>query len=394
MRVHVASLTRTHVLDLARELERAQVLGTYYSALPSFRVRGLPTARVKGHPFLFLPHYLLRRAGLDRFQTDIVWGTLEAFDRWLTRTVDRCDVFHAASGCGLRAFRHVKSAYGALTVCDRGSTHIRVQDALLRDEFARWGLPYRGIDPRGIAKDEAEYEESDVVVVPSTFVRESFVQAGVNAHKVVVIPYGVRLESFFPTEKRDEVFRIMCVASLAVRKGIRYLLEATSRLTLPQSEVVLVGGLTHESKALLAPYEGRFRLHPPVSRHTHELRELYAQASVLVLPSIEEGLAMVMGEAMACGVPIIATTNTGATDLITDGREGFIVPIRSPDAIRERIEYLYSHPSERAAMGLAALETMRSLRGWGRYGDAMCEMYRQRTAATPHGPAAQPVRAQ
>ena len=394
MRIHVASLTGTHVLDLARELERVQLLGTYYSALPSFRVRGLPPSRVHGHPFLLLPQYLLRRAGLDRFQPDIVWSTLEAFDRWLSRTVDRCDVFHAASGCGLRSFRRVKSEYGALTVCDRGSTHIRVQDELLRDEFARWGIAYRGIDPRGIAKDEAEYEESDVIVVPSTFVYESFVEAGVDPHKVVVIPYGVRLESFFPTPKRDEIFRILCVARIMVRKGIRYLLEATSRLTLPQSEVVLVGDLTHESKELLAPYEGRFRLHPPVSRHTHELRELYAQASVLVLPSIEEGFGLVIGEAMACGVPIIATTHTGAAQAITDGIEGFIVPVRSPEAIRERIEYLYRHPAERTAMGLAALERMRSLRGWGRYTDQMSEMYRQRTAAARRGAAARPLKTQ
>ena len=374
MRVNVASFTGTHPLDLARELDKAGVLAKYYTALPRFRVPALPRARVESHPILLLPH-ALGRVGLGRLGSRLIWPMTEAFDRWLCRTQGPADVLHVLSSLGLRALRRAKSL-GAFTVCDHGSSHIRIQDALLRDEASRCGVPSLGVDPRFIAKEEAEYDEADVIFVPSTFARQSFLQAGVQPGKVVAIPYGVRLEEYFPVPKRDDVFRVLCVAALTVRKGIRYLLEATSRLALPNSEVVLRGAALPESKRLLAGYESGFRLQPPVSRS--DLRDLYSQASVLVLPSIEDGFGLVIGQAMACGVPVIATTHTGAPDLITDGKDGFVVPIRSAAAIGERIEYLYSHPQERAAMGHAALEKVRSLKGWEHYASQVLHAYRER----------------
>jgi len=379
MRVNVASLTGTHLLDLARELDRAAVLETYYTGLPWFRMRGrgLPRARVRSCSWVLLPQIVGRLAGLPRLESRALWATSESFDHWLARVEGPCDVLHVAAGCGLRAIRRARQN-GALTICDRGSAHIAVQDALLRDEAARCGVVCERPDPRVIAKEEAEYEEADLIVVPSTFARLSYLQEGVAPDKVVTIPYGVRLEQFSSTGKRDDVFRVLCVAAVSLRKGIRYLLEAMSHLNLPNSELVLRGSVLPESRQILAQYAGRFRLHPPMSRYTHELRDLYSQASVLVLPSIEDGFGMVMTEAMACGVPVIATTNTGAADLITEGTNGFIVPIRDATAIRERLEYLYRHPDERAAMGRAALDTARSLNGWGRYVDQVLCTYRTR----------------
>ena len=375
MRVNVASFTGTHPLDLARELDKAGVLAKYYSALPRFRVTGLPRDRIATHPIVLLPLVALQRAGLQRLEGRLNWTMTEAFDRWLCRAQGPADVLHVQSSYGLLALRRARSL-GALTICDHGSSHIRVQDELLREESAHCGIATPRVDPRYIAKEEAEYHEADAIFVPSTFARQSFLQAGIQPGKVVTIPYGVRLEEYFPVPKRDDVFRVLCVARLTVRKGIRYLLEATSRLALPNSEVVLRGTAPAESRPLLAGYEGHFRLQSPVPRS--ELRDLYSQASVLVLPSVEDGFGLVIGQAMACGVPVIATTHTGGPDLITDGKDGFIVPIRSAAAIGERIEYLHSHPEERAAMGRAALEKVRSLNGWEHYANQVLHAYRER----------------
>jgi len=380
MRVSVASFTGTHPLDLARELHKRGVLQTYHCALPRFRVTGLPRERVRTHPLVLLPHAALRLAGLGHLERHVDWMTTEAYDRWLQRALGPCDVFHVLSSYGLRAIRRAKSAYRALTVCDRGSSHIRIQAAILREEADRCGVRIPGVDPRVIDKEETEYAEAGVIFVPSTFARRSFVTAGIDPAKVVVIPYGVRLEEYFPVAKRDNVFRILCVAALTVRKGIRYLLEATSRLALPNSEVVLRGTPLAESRQVLAQYKGHYRLQPPVPRR--ELHDLYSQASVLVLPSIEDGFGLVIAQAMACGVPVVATTHTGGPDLITDGKDGFIVEPRSPDAIAGRLQYLFDHPEERAAMGRAALGTVRSLGGWTDYAERVLRAYRERGVAS------------
>ena len=106
-------------------------------------------------------------------------------------------------------------------------------------------------------------------------------------------------------------------------------------------------------------------------------RDLEGQGSVLVLPSIEEGLGRVQVQAMACGLPVIATTHTGADDVLTDGREGFIVPIRDSRAIRDRLEWMIAHPAERQRMADAALARVASAGGWQTYGSAVELMYLQ-----------------
>ena len=227
-----------------------------------------------------------------------------------------------------------------------------------------------------LTRKKPSTDEADVVFVPSTFARQSFMQAGVDPRKVVMVPYGVHLAHYFPAPKRHDSFRVLCVASISIRKGIGYLLEAMERLALPNAELVLRGTVFPESKTILARHDGRFRLQPAVARK--ELHDLYSQASVLVLPSIEDGFGLVIAQAMACGVPVIATTNTGGPDLITDGKDGFVVPIRSSEAIGERLEYLYRHPDERAAMGRAALEKVRSLNGWGNYAGEVIRTYKER----------------
>jgi alpha-maltose-1-phosphate synthase len=374
MRVSIASfIGGMHLFELARELDARGVLDRYYTAMPSFKVTGVARSRVATHPAVLLPHAALQFARLQRFQPRLNWTTTEAFDRWLSRRQVPCDVFHVASSYGLRAIRRIKAIHGSWTVCDRGSSHIRVQDELLREESARTGVAAPSTDPRFIAKEEAEYDEADAIFVPSTFARQSFLQAGIPPHKVVSIPIGIRLEEFYPVPKRDDTFRVLCIAMISVRKGIGYLLEAMSRLALPNSEVVLRGTVLPESRGILSPYEGQFRLQPSVSRSG--MRDLFSQASVLVLPSIEDGFGQVIVQAMACGIPVIATTNTGGPDVITDGKDGFIVPIRDARAIGERLEYLYRNSEARATMGRAALETVRAWNGWDRYTTQVMNTY-------------------
>ena len=149
------------------------------------------------------------------------------------------------------------------------------------------------------------------------------------------------------------MFRILFVGSVSVRKGIGYLLEAVRPLVRRRRvELWLVGAVSPDAAPLLARNADLFEHRGFVA--PERLAQTYSQGSVLVLPSVEEGLARVQAQAMACGVPVIATPNTGSEDLFTDGVEGFIVPARDARAIRDRIEWLLDHPAERERMGFAA----------------------------------------
>lgn len=200
-----------------------------------------------------------------------------------------------------------------------------------------------------------QIELIDFVIIPSNFVRSTFIDAGVDPQKLVVIPYGVDVDKFVPKVDRndDGIFRVLFVGRVWQRKGIKYLLEAFKQLSLPNSELILIGEI-FEDKTALAPYEGYFR-HIPHVLH-NELPQYYSMCDIFVFPSLFEGLALVLLEAMASGLPVIASENTGACDVVRDGRDGFIVPIRDVEALKEKILLVYENKDLLYTIGKNARE--------------------------------------
>jgi glycosyltransferase involved in cell wall biosynthesis len=258
---------------------------------------------------------------------------------------------------------------GGRWVCDRGSSHISFQHEILVEEYARWGQVFRGVDPRVQAKEAAEYAEADLVTVPSSFAYRSFIAKGIPDEKVALVPYGVDLQRFRPlAEPANDIFQVLFVGQVSLRKGVPYLLEAFRALQHARKKLVIIGSVQPEILPFLRNLEGEIEVLGP--RPQEEVKQWMSRSHVMVLPSIEEGLATVQGQAMACGCPVIGTDHSGAEDLFGDGIEGFIVPIRNAEAIRERLERLAGDPALRAGMSAAGLLRVRTLGGWRKYGDA------------------------
>jgi glycosyltransferase involved in cell wall biosynthesis len=163
-------------------------------------------------------------------------------------------------------------------------------------------------------------------------------------------------------------FEVLFAGGVSLRKGVPYLLEAFARLKHPAKRLRLAGHIEPCMKQVLGqmPLE-HVELLGPVPRS--ELATLMQQSHVLVLPSIEDGFGLVMAEAMACGCPVISSTNTGGEDLYTDGTEGFIVPIRDPQALADKMQSLIDDPVLHSRMREAALARVAALGGWSDYGD-------------------------
>jgi glycosyltransferase involved in cell wall biosynthesis len=378
VKVTVVSAGRFWAFDLAEQMRRHGCLKRLYTCYPRFKVDASLRPLTRTFPWVFTAYMAAGRFGFRRLENWLDWLAIDTFDRWVAQNLEPTVVIVALSGYGLHARRAARQS-GALTVCDRGSSHIAYANRLLAEEFARQGFSYKPIDPRLVEKEKKEYAEADLITVPSTFAYNSFLKEGIASEKLAKIPYGVDLSMFNPLPKEDEIFRIVYVGQLSLRKGIPYLLEAVKGLDLPRVELVLIGGLTEEIKPILARYQDP-RIHYLGFIPRPRLSYYYSQGSVFVLASVEEGLAMVQAQAMACGLPVIATTNTGAADLFTDGVEGFIVPIRDPVALREKIIHLYENPDVREEMGRAALRRVSSLGGWETYGKLALATYREHHA--------------
>lgn len=220
-----------------------------------------------------------------------------------------------------------------------------------------------------LERKEQEIQLADHIFVPSSFVQNSLLEVGAKAEKISVIPFGAPIDYFHPQPKPDKLFRALFVGRVGPRKGVHYLLQAWQELSLPEAELLLVG-INEFPEGWLNQYTKGIR---HISSVPHaSLNRYYSSASVLVLPSLVEGLALVQLEAMACGIPLITTPNAGGSDIVTDGVEGFIIAVRDVEVLKERLEWCYTHPEELAQMGQAARQKAEQLT-W--------EQYRQQLAS-------------
>lgn len=372
MRVIQSVIGVFHHFDLAQQLLRRGHLQKVYSTWPWTRLKreGLPRQYVDIFPWLHTPNYLLSRspvypaslsASVDRLNNIL-------FDSWIAARHQPCDALIAISGTGLKTGKYLQQE-GGIYICDRGSTHHRYQANILNEEYRRWGLPVPTPEPQVTLREEECYQVADVITVPSNVARRSFLAMGVAPEKVHVIPYGMSFNQLpFRAPQAANSFEVLFAGHVSLRKGIPDLLNAFAKVRHQRKHLTIVGAIHEPIKKLLQSLPTQHVTFTG-SLPQHRLIEKMSACHLLVLPSIEEGLALVQGQAMAHACPVLATHETGSEDLFTDGVEGFIVPSRNPDALAERMQQIADDPDLQQRLSLAALERVQHLGGWDRYGD-------------------------
>jgi glycosyltransferase involved in cell wall biosynthesis len=254
----------------------------------------------------------------------------------------------------LRAAR----AAGAVAVLDQMIGHLAIGDAILREEAERHpefaDSLHAGAPAWLIEQCRAEALAADHVLAPSDYVARTLVEIGVDPSRIHALPFGVRIDRFRPAERAgnggtDGRLRLLFVGQISQRKGVKYLLQAVERLNRSDLELMLVGGIVG-SGAGLKPFRSWFT-HRPNVPHS-EVQSLFQSADIFVYPSLHEGSALAILEAMACGLPVITTDNAGS--VVRDGVDGLLVPIRAPDALASAIASLADDPERRRAMARSA----------------------------------------
>ncbi len=192
---------------------------------------------------------------------------------------------------------------------------------------------------------------ADDIVVASTFCAHTLIEEGIARERLHVVPYGVD-STYFPEKTKydtDGPLKLIFLGSIVQRKGIAYLLQAMELLKNEPVQLVLCGRVAPDTTLLERFREYAVEVKIGLS-HAAVLQELHA-ADLFVFPSLLEGFAHVILEAMSCGLPVITTPHTCGPDVIIDGEHGFIVPIRDPGALADRIAWGLEHRSRLADMG-------------------------------------------
>lgn len=373
-----------HSFEVARELAARGALARLMTTHPSFLVarHGVPKEKIQYHPWIEVARRAWGRA--PKFlaeQWNAQYFFNRTFDRWAAARLKTDAQVHLAwSGYSLHTLRRAKELRIVAAV-DRGSSHIVTQHRLLEEEYARHGLKFDFTHPKVIEQEVAEYAEADVIHLPSLFAMRSFREQGVPEAKLFHLPYGFEAGTFKNTAPKDKEFRVVYAGNISLQKGFIYLLDAFDQLRLPKAELWVFGALSPEMT------EAKLKLDRPNVKYFgrqpwNVLAEHFSRASVFCLPSVQDGFAIVLLQAMACGLPAIGTENSGAPDAVRPGKEGFVVPIRSVDALKDSIRWCYENRSACDEMGLSAQARVRELFTWKKYAESFLAYYAARATGS------------
>lgn len=215
---------------------------------------------------------------------------------------------------------------------------------------------------------------ANAIVVASSYTKSTLVENNILAEIIKVIPYGVDLHNFKTRTiaPKNKKLRVLFVGSMVQRKGLTYLFEAIAQLPKGSTELVLCGrGFVDHN--LLKEYSSSNTIVQLNLDNSSLVAEMH-KADVFVLPSLSEGFGHVILEAMATGLPIIATDHTSAPDLITEGKEGWVIPIRDTNAIVERLNWCIENKNLLFNMGIQAAATAKQFT-WERFRAGIVNFY-------------------
>lgn len=229
-------------------------------------------------------------------------------------------------------------------------------------------------DPVTVARTKRELKAAQYFIVPSAFVGKSLQFSGIRAEQIYYCPYGVDINAFPKKEYQENdpgqrPLEFIYVGGVKELKGIFYLLEAFAGIPKDKAFLTVVGKYD-PSDPDTAPYAESVHFTGTVLHS--DIPALLQKADVFVLPSLGDSFALAAIEAASCGLPLIISDNTGVQDLVTDGVNGFTVPIQSAEALAEKIRFFIDHPEQICLMGTNARK-MAEQYTWDRYTAAVTE---------------------
>lgn len=334
--ITIVVLGKFHAFDIALELQKQNRLNRLISSMPMSvarkydieltRYRGLPIFEVLRRVYRFFYH---------REQ-----------DTWLPKLFTKVAMIfiHKSSQVIIGYTGNSFEIFGSpkfdscLKILDKASTHtlsnIELISAAAKYHNKEWKPNHNSF----VQRELLEYGLANIITVPSSFVLQTFVANGVEKSKLLQIPYAVSEKKFenLQINNHKEERAVLFVGQISARKGVGVLINAMEivRQTLPDVSLWLVGATTEsiDETVLNKTWIKRLGI-----LRGQDLYDKYMQASIFCLLSFEEGLALVLTEAIQCNLPIVATENTGARDLIDDGINGFIVPLANEVITAETI---------------------------------------------------------
>jgi glycosyltransferase involved in cell wall biosynthesis len=368
MKIAIVVHGRFYAFDLARELEKMGQDVTLFTNYPKFYAAHYGVSRKNVRSFLL--HGILSRT-----LKDSDW-LHRLFENWAEKELmkEDWDLVHIFSGVAEKSFSSLKDKKKkTIRTLARGSAHIRTQSEICLEEEKRSGITKDKPAIWALDKEEKEYKLADTIFVLSSFARQTFIDQKVPEEKLVVLPLGSNWDHFKASEKniakrRERVasgkpLNILMTGTFSFQKGISDFAAMADALA-GQMKFRFVGAVREEARKLLKNKNIEYI----PKQIEFNLRKFYDQADLFVFTTLQDGYAVVLAQAQAAGLPILATSHCSAPDIIENGRTGWVLPIRKPEAFIEQLKWCDAHRRELAEM-ITRIPHERKAKNWKEVGE-------------------------
>ncbi len=308
---------------------------------------GLSGNKVSANWRFEMPEYFGKLLKQDSKKIEeLVYARDVKFDTYVSNVILKIKpkVFWGFQGSCLNSLKKTKNV-GGLAICELATAHVTFAKSILNEEkhlLPDWADSISNVDfpPHYEKRLVEEPRVADIVIAASKFTKLSLTESGVPENKIHVLPLGADVEHIKYVEKKrdkNKPLKLLYAGTVTQRKGIYYLLEAMKSFNKSQVELHIIGNVFGSGTAF-EKYKDVYTYHGSVSQQ--KLFESYHEFDALVLPTIFEGFALVIVEAMAAGLPVITTAHSIGPELIEEDVNGYIVPIRDISAIEKAITRL------------------------------------------------------
>lgn len=300
---------------------------------------GIPEDKTRLMPVLGLMAYLAARLFSSYRGESVRFALYPLYDAWVKSLLRPGDHMISSYAYANSCFRWIRR-HGGKTFLDGGNSHPENFWRILSAEHRRWESPVPPVAPFLYRRSLAMMKDVDYVIAPSHFVADSFRQQGFRSEQILYVPYVTDLQNFRPLGHRPagRPLTLINTGSLSLRKGTPYLLEAFERIRslVPDARLLLTRQVSDSIPHVMQKYKN-LPIEWAETLKPADLCKRLQSADIFILPSLEEGMARTALEAMACGLPVILTPNTGACDMVEEGVTGSIVPTCNAEAIESCI---------------------------------------------------------
>jgi len=239
------------------------------------------------------------------------------------------------------------------------------------------------------------FKKGDLFMPISQVFKDRLIKLGCDERKIVLHRVGVDTNRFcyFPRKwKTDSKIRLVTIARLVEIKGVEYGIQAVANVLKKYKDIEYRiagdGPLRNNLERLIEELEVGDNITLLGWQNQEEVRELLRDTDILLAPSVtgrdgnQEGIPVVLMEAMAQGIPVITTRHSGIPELVQDGESGFLVPERDAGALQEKLEYLIKHPETWSEMGRKGRSYVEEHYDLNKQNDRLVEIYQQLQAGT------------